>query len=73
MVNIKRNLILREKHDISHSKRAGCKVCKLDTKECYNSTKYMREKMYIKFQDDLIEKLKRNLKIIAIWKSFIVF
>ena len=47
MINIKRNHILCEKHDISHSKKTGCKICKFDIDNYYNSTNYMKEK-YIK-------------------------
>ena len=62
MINIKRNHILCEKHDISHSKKTGCKVCKLNIDNYYDSTNYIKEKMYIKFRDDLIEKLKKKFK-----------
>ena len=44
MINIKRNHTLCEKHDISHSKKTECKICKLDIDSYYNSTNYMKEK-----------------------------
>ena len=56
MINIKRKHKLCEKHDISHSKKSGCRICKLDIDNYDNSSKYMKEKIYIKFRDDLIEK-----------------
>ena len=45
MSNIKRNHILCEKHDISHSKKTGCKTCKLNIDNDDNSSKYMKEKI----------------------------
>ena len=66
MVNIKRKHVLCEKHDISHSIKSGCRICKLDIDNYDNSSKYMQDKIYEQFKDDLIEKIKRNLKIIAI-------
>ena len=68
MVNIKRNLILCEKHDISHSKKPKCKKCKLDINNYDNSTKYMQDKIYEQFKDNLIEKIKKKFKNQAIWK-----
>ena len=62
MINIKRNHTLCEKHDISHSKKTGCKICKLDIDNYYNSTNYMKEKINKKFKDDLIEKIKKKFK-----------
>ena len=62
MINIKRNHILCERHDISHSKKTGCHICKLDIDNYYDSTNYMKEKIHIKFQDDLIEKIKKKFK-----------
>ena len=62
MINIKRNHILCEKYGISYNKKTGCKICKLDIDNYYNSTNYMKEKIYIKFQDDLIEKIKKKFK-----------
>ena len=41
MVNIKRKHVLCEKHNISHSKKSGCKICKLDIDNYYESSKYM--------------------------------
>ena len=41
MINIKRNHVLCEKHDISHSKKSGCKLCKSDIDNYDNATKYM--------------------------------
>ena len=46
MINIKRNHKLCEKHDISRSKKSGCRICKLDIDNYDNSSKYMKEKMY---------------------------
>ena len=62
MINIKRNHILREKHDISHSKKSGCKICKLNIDNYYDSTNYIKENIYIKSRDDLIEKIKKKFK-----------
>ena len=56
MVNIKRNHILCEKHDISHSKKLKCKKCKLDINNYNNATKYMQDKICEQFKDNLIEK-----------------
>ena len=41
MIDIKRNYVLCEKHDISHSKKSGCKICKLDISNYDDSSKYM--------------------------------
>ena len=60
MVNIKRKHILCEDHDISHSENSGCKKCKLDIGNYDNSSKYMKNKMYNKFENDLTEKIKRK-------------
>ena len=60
MVNIKRNHILCEDHDISHSEKSGCKICKLDINNYDTSSKYMQNKIYNKFHDDLIEKIKKR-------------
>ena len=60
MVNIKRKHILCEVHDISHSKKSGCKKCKLDIDNYDKSSKYMKNKIYNKFKNDLIEKIKRK-------------
>ena len=54
-------------------KKTGRKICKLNIDNYYDSTNYIKEKIYIKFRDNLIEKIKRNLKIIVIWKYLIIF
>ena len=59
MVNIKRKHILCKKHDISHSKKTGCKIYKLDINNYDSSSKYMQDKICEQFKDNLIEKLKR--------------
>ena len=46
MINIKRNHVLRNKHDISHSKKSGYKECKLNIDNYDNSSKYMQDKIY---------------------------
>ena len=60
MVNIKRNHILCKKHDISHSKKSGCKKCKLDIDSYDTSSKYMQDKIFNNFHNDLIEKIKKK-------------
>ena len=60
MVNIKRKHILCEEHDISHSKNLKCKICKLDINNYDTSSKYIQNKIYNKFHDDLIEKIKKR-------------
>ena len=60
MVNIKRKHILCEVHDISHSKKSGCKKCKLDIDNYDTSSKYMQDKIFNNFHDELIEKIKRD-------------
>ena len=60
MVNIKRKHILCEVHDISHSKKVECKKCKLDIDNYDNSSKYMKNKIYNKFENDLTEKIKKK-------------
>ena len=62
MVNIKRDHILCKKHDISHSKKSECKKCRLDIDNYDNSSKYMQDKMYEQFKNDLIEKIKKKFK-----------
>ena len=47
MVNIKRKHELCKKHDISHSKKSRCKICKLDIDNYDTSSKYMQDKIYI--------------------------
>ena len=60
MVNIKRKHILCKVHDISHSENSGCKECKLDIDNYDKSSKYMKNKIYNKFENDLTEKIKRK-------------
>ena len=62
MVNIKRKHILCEVHDISHSEKSGCKKCKLDIDNYDNSSKYMKNKIYKQYKNDLIEKIKKKFK-----------
>ena len=62
MINIKRNHTLCKKRDISHSKKTGCKICKLGIDNYHDNTNYMKEKIYKKFIDDLIEKFKKKFK-----------
>ena len=62
MVNIKRNHVLCKKHDISHSKKSGCKICKLDIDNYDNASKYMQDKIFENFKDNLIEKIKKKFK-----------
>ena len=50
MINIKRNHILCKKHDISQSKKSGCKECKLNIDNYDNSSKYMQNKIYKQFK-----------------------
>ena len=60
MVNIKRKHILCEVHDIFHSKKSGCKKCKLDIDNYDNSSKYMKNKIYKQYKNDLIENIKKK-------------
>ena len=62
MVNIEKKHILCKKHDISHSKKSGCKKCKLDIDNYDTSSKYMQDKIYNQFKDELIEKIKKKFK-----------
>ena len=62
MINIERKHELCEKHDISHNKKSGCRICKLNIDNYYDSSNYIKEKTYIKFRDDLIEKIKKKFK-----------
>ena len=62
MVNIKRNHVLCKKHDISHSKKSGCKVCKLDIDNYDTSSKYMQDKIFKNFYNNLTEKIKKKFK-----------
>ena len=62
MVNIKRKHVLCKKHDISHSKESGCKICKLDIDNYDNSSKYMQDKIYKQFKKEPIEKIKNKFK-----------
>ena len=62
MVNIKRNHILCEVHDISHSKNSECKKCKLDIDNYDNSSKYMKNKIYKQYKNDLMENINKKFK-----------
>ena len=62
MINIKRNHVLCKKHDISYSEKSGCKICKLDIDNYDNSSKYMQDKIYEQFKDNLMEKIKKKFK-----------
>ena len=62
MVNIKRKPVLCEEHDISHSKKSGYKICKLDIDNYDNSSKYMQDKIFNNFKNNLIEKIKKKFK-----------
>ena len=62
MVNIKRKHVLCEKHDISHSKKSGCKICKLDIDNYYESSKYMQDKIFENFHYNLTEKIKKKFQ-----------
>ena len=62
MVNIKRKHVLCKKHDISHSKKSGCKICKLDIDNYDTSSKHMQDKIYKQFKKELIEKIKKKFK-----------
>ena len=62
MANIKRKHVLCEKHDISHSKKSGCKICKLDIDNYYESSKYMQDKIFENFHYNLTEKIKKKFK-----------
>ena len=54
MVNIKRNHILCKIHDISHGKETECKKCKLDIDNYDTSSKYMKNKIYKQYKNELI-------------------
>ena len=60
MVNIKRKHVLCKEHDISHSKKSGCKVCRLDIDNYDTSSKYMQDKIYKQFKKELIKKIKEK-------------
>ena len=62
MVNIKTKHILCEVHDISHSKKVECKKCKLDINHYDNSSKYMQNKIYKQYKNDLIKNIKEKFK-----------
>ena len=62
MVNIKGKHILCKNHDISQSKKSGCKICKLDIDNYDSSSKYIKDKIYEQFKDNLIEKIKKEFK-----------
>ena len=60
MVNIKRNHVLCKKHDISHSKKSGRKICKLDIDNYDTSSKYMQDKIVKNFHNNLVEKIRKK-------------
>ena len=62
MVNIKRKHILCEEHDISHSTNSECKKCKLDIDNYDNSSKYMKNKIYKQYKNDLMENINKKFK-----------
>ena len=62
MINIKRKHVLCKKHDISHSKKSGCKICKLYIDNYDTSSKYMQNKIYKQFKKELIENIKKKFK-----------
>ena len=62
MVNIKRKHILCEVHDISHNKKVECKKCKLDIDNYDNSSKYMKNKIYKQYKNDLMENINKKFK-----------
>ena len=62
MVNIKRDHVLCKKYDITYSKKPGCKICKLDIDNYDNSSKYMQDKIFENFHNNLIEKIKKKFK-----------
>ena len=62
MVNIKRKHILCKVHDISHSENSGCKKCKLDIDNYDNSSKYMKNKIYKQYKNDLMENINKKFK-----------
>ena len=62
MVNIKRKHILCKEHDISHSENSKCKKCKLDINNYDKSSKYMKNKIYNKFENDLMENIDKKFK-----------
>ena len=62
MINIKRKHVLCKKHDISHSKKSSCRICKLDIDNYDSSSKYMKDKIYKQFKKKLIEKIKKKFK-----------
>ena len=57
MVNIKRNHILCKINDISHGKK-----CKLDIDKYDTSSKYMKNKIYKQYKNELIEKIRKKFK-----------
>ena len=62
MVNIKRKHILCKEHDISHSENSGCKKCKLDMNNYDKSSKYMKNKIYKQYKNDLMENINKKFK-----------
>ena len=73
MVNIKRKHILCEVHDISRSKKVECKKCKLDIDKYDNSSKYMKNKIYKQYKNDLMENINKNLKIMIPKQFYKIF
>ena len=47
---------------IYHSKKSGCKICKLDIDNYYEFSKYMQDKIFKNFKNNLIEKIKKKFK-----------
>ena len=62
MINIKRNHILCKKHDISHSKKQDVRFVNLNFDNYESSSKFMQDKIYEQFKDNLIEKIKKKFK-----------
>ena len=62
MVNIKRKHVLCKKHDITHSKKAGCKICKLDINNYDTSSEYMKNEIYKNYKKEFIAYVKKKFK-----------
>ena len=66
MINIERNHILCEKHDISHSKKAICRTFKLHIDNYDNSNSYVKKKilkrLYSKILKDSKNEISKNDK-----------
>ena len=60
MVNIKRKHVFCKKHVFSHSKKSGCKICKVDIDNYDTSSKYMQDKIFKNFHNNLTEKIKKK-------------